>query len=90
MMEFNYLFEKGAIKRDPSGKYNVVYARMPEAIAGLAKVLLEIEATGDRERAEAWFKKYDVMPAELTAALKKAARLPVDVDPRFSFKEKLE
>ncbi len=29
----------------------------------LAKELLEIEATGDRARAENWFKKYDVMPA---------------------------
>src|SRR6185503_2997414 len=65
MMEFNYLVEHGAVKRLSSGKYEVVYEKMPEALANLAQELLEIEATGDRERAEDWFKKYDVMPAEL-------------------------
>ena len=40
-----------------------------DAIERLAKELLEQEATGDRARAEAWFSKYDKMPAELKAAL---------------------
>ena len=35
---------------------------MPAAIASLAKELLEQEATGDRARTEAWFKKYGQMP----------------------------
>jgi hypothetical protein len=86
MMEFNYLSEHGAIKRQPSGKYVIDYARMPDTLAVLAKELLEIEATGDRERAENWFKKYDVMPAELTASLKSAASVPVDIDPVYSFR----
>ncbi len=90
MMEFNYLVEHGAVKRLASGKYEVIYEKMPDALANLTKVLLEIEATGDREHAENWFKKYDVMPAELKATLKLGASVPVDVDPVFAFKEKLE
>ena len=78
-----------AIKREASGKYAIDYAMMPVALADLAKELLETEATGDRARAENWFKKYDVMPAELTAALKSASTVPVDVDPVFSFKERV-
>jgi hypothetical protein len=89
MMEFNYLSEKGAIKRQASGRYVVGYASMPEAIAGLAKELLEIEATGDRQRAENWFKKYDLMAPEVQASLKKASSVPVDVDPVFSFTERV-
>jgi len=89
MMEFNYLSERGAIKREASGRYAIDYNRMPEAIASLAKELLEIEATGDRERAQNWFKKYDVMPAELQASLKSATSVPVDVDPVFDFKERV-
>jgi hypothetical protein len=58
---------------------------MPSAIASLGKELLEQEATGDRARAEAWFKKYAVMPPELSAALAKGNDIPVDVDPQFSF-----
>ena len=60
---------------------------MPGAMNDLAKELLEIEATGDRGRAENWFKKYGTMPTELRASLKLAAEVPVDVDPVFSFKE---
>ena len=87
MMEFNYLSEHGAIKRQSSGRYAIDYARMPAVINDLAKELLEIEATGDRARAENWFKKYDVMPAELQASLKAAASLPVDIDPVYAFKQ---
>jgi Peptidase family M49 len=90
MMEFNYISEHGGIKREASGKYAVVYDKMPDALAGLCKELLEIEATGDRERAEKWFKKYDVMPAALVSALKSASSVPVDVDPAFAFKETIE
>ena len=35
---------------------------MPGAIAGLAKELLEIEATGDGDRAATWFAGYGTMP----------------------------
>jgi hypothetical protein len=88
MMEFNYFSEKGAISRSRvSGKYVIDFGKMRTAIASLAKELLEIEATGDRARAEAWFHKYEAMPPELLEALKAAADLPVDIDPRITFDE---
>ena len=90
MMEFNYLAEQRAILREASGRYAIDYGRMPAALASLSKELLEIEATGDRDRAEKWFKKYDAMPPDLKAALEKASDLPVDVDPVFSFPETVE
>jgi hypothetical protein len=86
MMELSYLTEHGAVRRDAStGLYEVDFKKMPGAIASLAKELLEQEATGDRARAENWFKKYAVMPPELTAALAKGSDIPVDVDPDFDF-----
>ena len=84
MMEFNYYAERGAITRE-GGRYAVDFSKMPDAIASLAKELLEMEATGDRERSESWFKKYDVMPEELKSALAATKDLPVDIDPMFSF-----
>jgi len=87
MMEFNYLSEKGAITRASSGRYVIDYAKMPDTLAALAKELLEIEATGDRARAEAWFNKYDKMPADLRSALDAANNVPVDIDPLIPFKE---
>ena len=90
MMEFNYYVEQGAVRRDASGKYSVDFEKMPDAIAGLAKELLAMEATGDRARAEAWFTKYDVISPELQKSLDKAKGLPVDVDPLFAFPRKVE
>jgi hypothetical protein len=90
MMEFNFLTERGVIvsHNDVGGRrYVVDYAKIGDALAALTKELLEIEATGDRARAEAWFAKYDKMPAELRAALEAAKDVPVDIDPYPSFRE---
>jgi hypothetical protein len=59
------------------------------AVAALAKELLEIEATGDRARAEEWFAKYDRMPASLQAALAKTSSVPVDIDPVSAFADQI-
>jgi hypothetical protein len=90
MMEFNYLSERGAIKRRPAGNYAIDYAVIPAVLADLAKELLDIEATGDRQRAEEWFTRYDVMPPELQLSLRVASKVPVDVDPVFSFAERVK
>ena len=88
MMEFNYFAEQGAITRDAStGRYAIDFTKMTTAVSSLAKELLEIEATGDRNRAEQWFKKYDSMPAELKSALANVKDVPVDIDPVSVFTE---
>jgi hypothetical protein len=88
MMEFNYLLEKGALSH-AGGRYTIDYGRMPGTIAELAKVLLEIEAKGDRAQAESWFAKYDKMPPELTKALDGTKDIPVDIEPVFAFKDEV-
>ncbi len=106
MMELNYLLEQGAIRysvgRAPAkplkgakatsapGRYVVEYDKMPAAIEALSKELLEIEAKGDRDRAEKWFAKYDKMPEEMRKALDATADVPVDVFPTFSFKQPVQ
>jgi hypothetical protein len=83
MMEFNYLLEKGALKRGDDGKYAIDFTAMPDAIAGLDTKLLTLEAQGDRAGSEAWFARYDVMSPELTKALDAAKEIPVDITPEF-------
>jgi hypothetical protein len=88
IMEFNFYTERGAISRDAaSGRYAIDFDRMPEAVAALAKELLEQEATGDRARVEAWFAKYGVIPPELAKALEAVSNVPVDIDPISIFPE---
>jgi hypothetical protein len=91
MMEFNVLSEAGAITREAaSGRYVVDTARIQPAMTALAKELLEIEATGDSARAEAWFKKYGTMPADLKAALDGAKDVPIDFEPVQPYAETFE
>lgn len=89
MMEFSYLNEQHALNY-ASGRYAIDFNRIPGALTSLAKQLLEMEATGDRARVEAWFTKYDRMPPELTKALAATTDVPVDINPIFSFPDKVE
>jgi hypothetical protein len=91
MMEFNYFVEQKAITRDGStGRYAIDFTKFPVAVASLARELLTIEATGDRGRAERWFAKYGMMPAQLKAALDKTSTVPVDIDPITSFGDEVK
>ena len=91
MMEFNFYSERGVIARDAaSGRYIIALDRMPEAVAALAKELLEQEATGNRARVEAWFAKYGLMPPALAKALEAASGVPVDIDPVSAFPEPMQ
>lgn len=86
MMEFNYFIEKGALVKE-GGRYSIEPQKFAAALGTLAKELLEIEATGDRARAEAWFEKYGAMPADLRAALDAAKDIPIDIDPQQPYPE---
>lgn len=93
LMEFNYLFEKGAILPHAGtlshGTARMVfaldYAKFPAAIESLNQELLEMEATGDRTRAEQWFARYGSISPALVSALESAKDVPVDVFPKFSW-----
>ncbi len=89
MMEFNYLSEKGGIVLK-DGRYEVDFDKIPGAFASLAKELLEIEAHGDAQRADALFRRYGAMPSELQSALNQVKDVPVDVDPKFTFPEPIQ
>jgi hypothetical protein len=88
-MEFNYLLENRAVSA-AGGRYRIDYSRMPGTIAALARELLQMEATGDRARTEAWFTKYGSIPAGLQDALRVTKDIPVDIRPLFSFPEKVQ
>jgi hypothetical protein len=88
MMEFNYLAENHALSFS-GGRYTADFTKLPSSLAQLAKELLDIEATGDRGRAEKWFAKYGAMPAELQKVMDTTKDIPVDVSPIFSFADNL-
>jgi hypothetical protein len=93
LAEFNYLFGQSAIVSHAGtlsrGTARVVFAfdfdRLPAAVAALNRELLEIEASGDRSRAEQWFARYATPSPALRAALESSLDLPVDIAPKFSW-----
>ena len=85
IMELNYLLERSALVRDARARYAIDYQKMPAALSDLSQELLEIEATGDRRRAEDWFAKYARIGIDLKQSLQAASDIPIDVDPVFSF-----
>jgi hypothetical protein len=89
MMEFSYLTEQHAMSYS-GGHYVIDMARIPVALTSLAHELLEIEASGDRSRAAAWFTKYDREPAELKNALAATTDVPIDIDPHFAFADRVQ
>jgi hypothetical protein len=93
LAEFNYLFGQSAIVAHAGtlsrGTAREVFAldfdRLPAAVAALNRELLEIEASGDRSRAEQWFARYATPSPALRAALESSRDLPVDIAPKFSW-----
>jgi len=86
MMELNVLIDRGALALQ-DGKYVIDFDKVPAAFAVIARELLEIEASGDRGRAEKWFDRYGKMPEPMRTALVRCKDVPVDVDPEFAFAE---
>ena len=88
LLQFNYLWENGAIVYDiENDVFSVSLERMPEAIAGLANQLLLIQATGDYDGAGALMEKYGQMKPEMVEALERLAVVPVDIKPQYAVKD---
>ena len=82
---YNYLKEQGAFTHNAAGLYHIDYDKAEAAITSLATQVLTLQATGDREGADAFVAKYSTVGESLSqdfAAMRRAA-IPTDV--RFQF-----
>ncbi len=79
-LQLNYLLGAGGIEFDrKKGEFSVHQKKFDPAIAGLAKLLLEIEGTGDYARAGELLKKNGELDPAVRDVLKKTEEVPVDV-----------
>ena len=78
---YNYLFEGGAITVNPKHEYTVDFEKYPAVVKELAACVLDIQAKGDREAAEAFVARYGRMGEDLNAAVGalKLKKIPVDI-----------
>jgi Peptidase family M49 len=79
-VQLNFLMRQGGIVADArKGEFSVHPKKFEPAIAALAKELLEIEGTGDYDRAGRLLEQYGKLDAATRDALKRTAAIPVDV-----------
>ena len=83
-VQWNWCREKKAVDAAPGGRFRANSARFREAIRSLATELLEIEATGDFERARKLLERYGKSTPEIRAAIARLTDIPVDIEPVFT------
>jgi len=83
--ELNFLWDRQGIRLDPvTKKWSVNFDRIGPAISGMAKILLEFEAKGDYDDANAFFRQWGGTPREIASSLENLTHVPVDVEPVYS------
>ncbi len=91
LMQFNWLVEKGAVDHDPaSGRFRVDLDVIPEAVSGLAREFLLLQATGDYDGTGEFMERYGQVPEILTAAIERLGDVPVDIRPTYAVKGMME
>jgi len=83
-MQFNYLFDEGAIKfDDKAGTFSIDQAKVKDAVRKLTHDLLTIEAEGSYDKAKNILDKYAVIRPPMQSALDRLKDVPVDIEPIF-------
>ena len=83
---YNFLQEKGAFKRNESGKYQIDYAAAQAAVKELAGKVLEIQATGDKAAAETFESTYGKISPAFKGDLRniRLENIPMDIVLEFA------
>ena len=80
LIRFNYFKEKEAFTVDSSGRYQINFEKMTEAINSLSNLILTIQGDGDYEQAVSMIQKYGQIDEDLKAALKRIEEKDIPVD----------
>ncbi|MBM3740714.1 MAG: hypothetical protein FJW39_33625, partial [Acidobacteria bacterium] len=83
-IQFNYLLDAGAIRTRAGGAFALDLAKTKEAVTGLAREIMTIQAEGDFEGARRMVERLAVIRPELAKSLERLTDLPVDITPRYS------
>jgi hypothetical protein len=91
LLQLNFLLERGGLTYETrSGRFQVDYDRMREAIEDLTRRVLALQARGDYEGVELLLDTYGILTAPLEATISAMGDLPVDIEPVFPIEEMME
>ncbi|XP_066333072.1 nudix hydrolase 3-like [Miscanthus floridulus] len=90
-LQFNWLYEKGALVLHSDGKFSVDFTKVEEAVESLSREILTIQAKGDKPSAQSLLQSRATLTQPLRVALEKIEHMqvPVDIAPIFSTANKV-
>lgn len=88
-VQFNYFLDKGAFVANSDGTFSVDISKTKDAVAGLDREFLTLEATGDYAGAKKLMSEMMVLRPEVQKALERLKGVPTDIEPQFVTADKL-
>jgi hypothetical protein len=82
-VQFNYFLDKGAFVANPDGTFSVDLGKIKDAVAGLDRELLTLEATGDYAGTKKLMSEMMKLRPEVQRALERLKQVPTDIEPKF-------
>ena len=82
-IQLNYLFDHGACTVRPDGTFAVDHLKMKEAVTGLTRDIMTMQARGDYAAAKTLADKLGVIRPPVKSALDRLSAVPVDIEPKF-------
>jgi hypothetical protein len=83
-LQLNYLLDQGAFAVNADGTFAVVDGKIKDAVAGLTRDIMTIQAEGNYAAAQALLAKMVVIRPEVQRVLDRATAVPVDIEPNFA------
>src|ERR1041385_7484199 len=88
-VQFNHFLDHGAFVANADGTFSVDMSKIKDAVAGLDRILLTLEATGDYAGTKKLMSEMMVLRPEVQKALERLKSVPRDIEPVFVTADKL-
>jgi hypothetical protein len=82
-LQLNWLLDRGGFVAKPDGSFAVDFAKVKDAVEGLTREIMTIQAHGDYAAAKALLDRMVAIRPEVKRALARLDGLPVDIEPHY-------
>jgi hypothetical protein len=83
-VQLNYLLDAGAFKVRQDGTFTVDNAKIGDAVAGLTREIMTLQAEGSYAKAKEMIERLGVVRPEVQKLLDRLLGIPVDIEPKFT------
>jgi hypothetical protein len=83
-IQLNYMIDKGAFRANPDGTFSVDESKMADAVTGLTREIMTLQAEGSYAKAKALIEELGVVRPSVQKVLDALKTVPVDIEPKFT------